>query len=175
MKILEVIRQRYSVRAYQDRPIDEDKLQRVLEAARSAPSAKNRQEWRFIVVTDPELKKGLAEAANQQHFIASASVVIVCCSVGGDYTMRCGQRAAPIDLAIAIDHMSLQAVAEGLGSCWIGAFYPDKVRKLLQIPDSVEIVELLPIGYPSDKAPSSKNRLPFQSVFSYNEWPENFT
>ncbi|MBN1672020.1 MAG: nitroreductase family protein [Kiritimatiellae bacterium] len=172
MEILDVIRNRYSVRTYQERPVEEEKLQRVLEAARLAPSARNMQEARFVVVTEPSLRSALVEAANGQKFVGQAPVVIACCSVNTDYVMRCGQRAHPIDVAIAIDHMTLQAAAEGLGTCWIGSFYPDKVRPLLGIPDTVEVVELLALGYPAGEPPLSKSRLPMKAIAARNHWEQ---
>ena len=173
MDVLDVIRIRYAVREYQEKPVEEEKLLRILEAARLAPSARNIQEWRFVVVTRPELRKSLAEAAYNQNFLAEAPVVIVCCSIINDYIMRCGQKANAIDLAIAIDHMSLQAVAEGLGTCWIGSFYPEKVRDLFQIPGEVEVIELLTLGYPVQKMFINKPRLPLTRIFAENKW-ENF-
>ena len=170
MDVLDVIRRRYSVREYQDKPVEEEKLLRILEAARLAPSARNVQEWRFVVVTRTDLRKSLSEAAYNQSFLAEAPVVIACCSVINDYIMRCGQKANAIDLAIAIDHMSLQAVAEGLGTCWIGSFHPEKVRELLQIPGEVEVIELLALGYPVQKMFINKPRLPLTRIFSENKW-----
>ncbi len=127
MNIIEPIRQRRSIRAYLDKPVEREKVLRLLEAARIAPSAKNFQEWRFIVVTDAERRRRLAQAANAQAFVGEAPVVIVACAEHENYRMRCGQLAYPIDVAIAIDHITLQAVAEGLGTCWIGSFYEDQV------------------------------------------------
>jgi len=170
MSIVNVILERYSVRSYQDRPVEEEKLLRILEAGRLAPSARNIQEWRFVVVTNPGLRSRLSEAANHQKFVAQAPVVIVCCSVVTDYTMRCGQLAYPIDCAIAIDHMTLQAVQEGLGTCWIGAFYPDQVRPVLNIPDHVSVVEMLALGYASGTRTATVSRRPLENLYSMNAW-----
>lgn len=169
MAILEVIRNRYSVRAYQPKPVEEQKLHNVLEAARLAPSARNVQEWRFVVVRDAATRARLATAANNQHFVGTAPVVIACCGTNTDYVMRGGQTAYPIDLAIAIDHMTLQAVAEGLGTCWIGSFYEDQVRDILGIPADARVVELLTLGYPAD-TPSTKSRLPADQIIAWERW-----
>ncbi|MDX9752734.1 MAG: nitroreductase family protein [bacterium] len=170
--VLEVIQQRYSVRAYKDRPVEEEKLTRVLEAARLAPSAKNRQEWRFIVVRDSQKRQALAQAARDQHFVGEAPVILVCCAVTNHHMMTCGQYCYPIDVAIAMEHIALQAVAEGLGTCWIGAFYEYPVKKLLHIPDPVRVVELMPLGYPADD-PLPKDRLPLEHIVMQEEWRED--
>ncbi len=168
MNVLEAIRKRYSCRAYLDKPVEAEKLQQILEAARLAPSAKNLQDWRFVVVTEKEKKQRLAEAANNQSFIAGAGAVIVACSMS-DYVMRCGQAVGPIDVAIAIEHMCLQATELGLASCWIGSFYPDKVRAVVNVPKNVTIIELLAIGYPAD-AQKQPSREPMEKIASFEAW-----
>ena len=84
--------------------------------------------------------------------------------------MRCGQDPVPIDVAIAIDHMTLAAAAEGLGTCWVGSFYPEKVREILGIPDEIVIVELLPLGYPRDPGKAAKSRLSIDEIVKYDQW-----
>jgi len=169
MALLAHIHQRYSVRAYQDRPVEDSKLKAVLEAARLSPSARNVQERRLVVVRDPAIRQQLMKAANNQAFVAEAPVVIVCCAHLSDYRMRCGHPAFLIDLAIAIDHMTLQAVEEGLGTCWIGSFYEDPVKQALGIPAPIRVVELLTIGYPAD-APRGKNRIPLDGIVCHERW-----
>jgi nitroreductase len=169
MTVLRQIRERYSVRSYQKRPVEKEKLEAVLEAARLAPSAKNVQEWRFVVVRDAETRQKLVSAANHQRFVGEAPVVIACCAVNSDYLMRCGHPAFLIDVAIAMEHMALQAVEEGLGTCWIGSFYEDKVRQALGIPENVRVVELLTLGYPADE-PKPRNRLPLDAVVCHERW-----
>ena len=169
MNVYEAIRTRKSVRSYQDRPIEEDKLLRVLDAARLAPSASNRQEWRFIAVRDPALRRAVAEST-KHGFIGQAPVVLVCCAEDQKHIMRCGLPCYPIDASIAIDHITLAAVEEGLGTCWIGGFDADHVKKALGIPDGIEVVELLPIGYPTDPAPKEKTRVPLEEIVRYDRW-----
>jgi len=169
MNVIEVIEKRRSVRSYTDRPVERDKIDRLLEAARLAPSASNRQEWRFVVVTDPQRREALARAANDQMFVAEAPVVIAACAESDGHVMRCGQPCYPIDLAIAIDHMTLQAVAEGLGTCWIGAFYEQPVKELLGIPEHIRVVELLTVGYAA-RPPSSRSRLPLEKIVHWETW-----
>jgi len=168
MTILEAIRKRYSCRAYQDRAIEQEKLDKIFEAARLAPSARNLQDWRFVVVKDKETKARLVEAANNQRFLAGAGVIVVGCS-NSDHVMRCGQAIAPIDVAIALEHIALQATELGLATCWIGSFFPEKVRATLGIPEDVVIIELMAIGYPADEQKEQK-REPIEKVLCYERW-----
>lgn len=170
MDIYEIIKKRKSVRTYKEKEIEEDKLKRILEAARLAPSASNKQEWRFVVVRDRAKIVELSAAANSQTFIAGAPVVIACCAETDEHVMTCGQLCYPIDLAIAIDHITLTAVEEGLGTCWIGAFSEDKVKKLLNIPKHIRVVELLLLGYPQDDSLKIKNRLSFDEIVKWESW-----
>ena len=129
MDVFEAIRQRRSIRAYEDRPVEEDTLRKVLDAGRLAPSASNRQDWLFVVVRDPAMRAQVAKAANNQPAVAQAPVVIVVCATDTHYAMPSGLRIAAVDSAIAVDHMTLAAVALGLGTCWIGAFDPDATAR----------------------------------------------
>lgn len=170
MNVFEAIKKRRSVRGYLQKAIPDKVLASVLEAGRLAPSAKNRQEWRFIVVKDPQLREKLVEAANGQSFVGQAPVVIVACGVDDGYLMPCGQSSVPIDLAIALDHISLAAVEVGLGTCWIGAFQEQKVKDILGIPKDVRVVELMPIGYPFRDIIKEKNRLPLSIIVKEEHW-----
>jgi len=169
MELAEAIQKRRSIRKYLPRKVENDKLDRVLEAARLAPSAKNLQEWRFVVVRDEGRRKRLAEAAKGQTFVGEAPVVIASCATITDYVMTCGQLTYPIDLAIAVEHMVLQATAEGLGTCWIGAFYEEEVKKVLNIPPEVRVVALLPLGYP-DESPFSRPRKKMEEIIAFETW-----
>jgi nitroreductase len=171
MDVFEAIGQRRSVRSYEDRDVEEEKLQQVLEAGRLAPSASNRQEWKFVVVRDEELRQRLVEAANGQGMVGEAPVVIAACAVQHDHIMACGHPCFLVDVAIAIDHMTLAARALGLGTCWIGAFNQEKVRAVLGIPDSVEVVELLPLGYPKEW-PGARPRKPLDEIVCYDTWQD---
>lgn len=170
MDVMEAIRKRCSVRSYQDRPVEKEKLEQILEAARLAPSASNRQEWRFIVVQDKDVRKRLAEAAKGQTFVGEAPVVIAACARTDNHVMTCGQACYPIDVAIAIEHMALKATEEGLGACWIGAFYEEKVREILGIPQDIRVVELLILGYPAKPRPAAKNRLDIKEIVMHDKW-----
>ena len=169
MNVLEAIRERRSVRAYLDRPIEESELMSVLEAGRLAPSARNTQEWKFVVVRDAALKERLAEAARGQGFVAQAAAVVAACAVQSDHIMSCGHPAHLINLAIAVEHMALAARELGIGSCWIGAFDQDAVKEVLGIPDSVVVVQLLVLGYPADW-PTPTPRKALEQVVCWDGW-----
>jgi nitroreductase len=167
MDFLELVTSRYAVRSYESRPVDEDTLNRVLEAARLAPSASNRQEWKFVVVRDPQIRRRLAVACMNQTFIAGAPVVIAGVGLMPDRIMTCEVPADPVDLAIALEHLSLAAVAEGLGTCWIGAFSQDEVRQVLGIPGSVKVIGVMTLGYPAD-SPRPKTRKAMDEIVCYD-------
>ena len=170
MDVMEAIKKRYSVRSYQDHPVEKEKLESILEAARLAPSANNEQEWRFVVVQDKNIRQRLMQAAKDQAFVGQASVVIACCAKTDSHVMTCGQQCYPIDVAIAIEHMTLKATEEELGTCWIGAFYEDKVKEILDIPQDIRIVALLTIGYPVKLRPNPKERLRLKEIIMYDGW-----
>ncbi|MDP2871885.1 MAG: nitroreductase family protein [Bacillota bacterium] len=163
MDVLTAIKTRRSIRKYKDVPVPEDKLAQVLEAGRAAPSAGNRQPWRFLVVTDPETRKRLVPAARNQEFVGQAGAVIVACAP--DPSLKWHM----VDVAIALDHMTLAAHELGLGTCWVGAFEPDQVRQLLGIPEEVKVVALLPLGVP-DMEGTPRPRKPAEEVFVFNRW-----
>ena len=168
MTVLETIRKRYSCRAYQQKGIEPDKLDTILEAARLAPSARNMQDWRFVVVTDSQIKREVAATTNRPDVFAKAGAMIAACS-NSDYVMRCGQAIGPIDVAIALEHICLQATDLGLGTCWIGSFDPQKVRQILGIPDDIALIELMTVGYPADSRPEP-TREPMASIVSFDKW-----
>ena len=168
MTVLDAIRRRYSCRAYQERPIEQKKLDILFEAARLAPSAKNTQDWRFVVVTDKETKHQVAETTNKPSAFKKAGAIIVACS-NSDYVMTCGQAIGPIDIAIALEHIALQATELGLATCWIGSFYTEKVRTILGIPDDIAIIELMTVGYPADKA-KQPSREQMEKIVCYDKW-----
>jgi len=170
MDVYEAIAARKSVRAFEDKDVPEDVVSRLLEAARLAPSANNLQEWRFVVVRDSATRKRLAHAAKEQKFVGEAPVVLACCAETDGHVMPCGQLSYSIDVAIAIDHLTLCAVTEGLGTCWIGAFDEGEVKEILGIPAQVRVVELLPIGYPENPEPVAKSRFPLEKIAKRGRW-----
>lgn len=171
MEFYEVIKKRKSVRKYRQDPIPEDVLNRILEAGRIAPSAKNIQPWKFVIIKDPEKKKKVAEACRGQHWIADADVIVCGCALEKIAWGRMGgyMSSFAVDLAIAMDHIILASANEGLGTCWIGAFEEKKVKEILGIPDDVRVVALTPIGFPAEE-PKDRGRKNFSEVFVYEKY-----
>ena len=145
MEVFDAIKARKSVRAYEDKPVPEESLERILESARISPSAANYQPWHFVVVKDKEMRAALS-GGKWARFLKEAPVVIVGC---GD------RKKSPewnvVDVSIAMQTMVLQATSEGLGTCWIGSFDEVQVRTLLKIPNNFDIIALLTLGYPREK------------------------
>ena len=171
MEFKEVIRKRESVRGYIDKPIPDEKLRNVLEAARLAPSGSNRQDMKLIVVKDAKKRKALAQAAGNQHFVGEAPVIIVAVSTNPERIMHCGVPSYPVDIAIAVDHMTLTAVDEGLGTCWIGLFSQEQVKNILVIPDEYKVVTLFPLGFPK-KERGFKSRKPLDEIVCHESFEE---
>jgi nitroreductase len=158
MDFYEVVERRRSVRAYRREPVEEDKLGRILQAARMAPSAANRQPLRFIVIRDAVLRERMLEAYSQPWF-AQAPVIVCACSTPDKAWSRVdGKNYADVDVAIAMEHLILAATAEGLGTCWIGAFKPDKAREVLGLPPELEPVAMTPLGYAADEERPTKRK-----------------
>ena len=171
MSILDIIRKRRSVRKYKGDPVPEDVLARVLEAARLAPSAKNLQPWKFIVVRDRATKRNLAKAAFDQNFMSKADVVIAACGFPQKAYPGQGRymNSWPIDVTIAFEHLILQAEEEGLGTCWIGAFDEAEVKIVLGVPEEVRVLALTPLGR-SDESPRERGRKPLEEIVSYEKF-----
>jgi nitroreductase len=141
-----------------------------MEAARLAPSARNEQEWRFVLVTDPIKRTRIGEAADGQRFVGEAPMIIVGCADTDGRLMACGHPAFLIDVAIAMEHIALAAVEAGLGTCWIGAFDGPAVREIVGAPAGTEVVQIMPIGYPLDQRAGSTTRLPYDRIVRYDNW-----
>ena len=169
MDLLPEIARRVSIRKYSDEPLSDQQIERILEAGRRAPSAKNRQAWRFIVVQDPDMRKSLEEAAFGQEYIAVAPVTIALCTTNIEYKMPNGQLSYPMDLSFAASFMLLQAEHEGLGACVVTTFREHEIKSLLSIPYSMRVVMLLVVGQP-DESPEPPARHPFKRVVSYEHW-----
>jgi len=153
MNVMDAIRTRRSVRAYDPRPIPAEVMGRMKDALRLAPSACNYQPWAFVLATDAELKVDLGKAARGQMFLAEAPVVVVAVGYPDRAFKNMGGygNSVDVDLAIALDHLTLAAAADGLGTCWIGAFDEVAVKELIRAPEGSKIVALTPLGYPASK------------------------
>lgn len=169
---LELAETRRSVRAYKTEDVPEDLLQQVLEAGRLAPSAVNKQPWRFIVVRDEVNRRALG-AAYAREWFWKAPVIIAVCILPGEAWVRAydGQNFARVDGALAMDHMTLAAAEAGLGTCWIGAFDPAAVRGILGLPDGVEVLGMTPLGFPdAEPNPRPRSRRPLGETVLRERW-----
>jgi nitroreductase len=181
MALLELIKQRKSVRRFLGRPVEREKIVMCLEAARAAPSACNSQPWRFIIVDDPELKKRLCEKAfhgiySINTFCKTAPVIVVIISEKGKFLARIGgmfrgTKYYLIDIGIAGEHFILQAEELGLGTCWIGWFNESAVKKVLDIPKGKKIDVLIALGYyDKKKVKTGHDREPLEKIASFNSY-----
>ena len=154
MDFYQTVSARKSIRSYRPDPVPDEVFNRIMEAARIAPSAKNIQPWKFIIVRAPKVRQELAIACNNQQSVAQAPITICGCAIERICYRGMGGywNSWAVDLAIALDHLILAATAEGLGTCWIGAFKEAEVRRVLQIPEDIKIVALTPLGYPTQEA-----------------------
>jgi nitroreductase len=159
MEVFEAIKKRRSIRKYLRKELEKEKLEKLLESARLAPSAKNLQPWKLVVVTQRETKEKLVDACKGQEFIADCSVFIV--GVGNPEF-----KWHVVDTAIALEHVALEAVELGLGTCWIGAFEEEKVKEILKIPENLKVVACMAVGYPAEE-PASKPKKPLDELISY--------
>ena len=154
MDYFEVIKERHSIRAYENRPIEADSLQRILEAANRAPSAGNLQAYEVYIVADEDCKRALVKAAGDQEFLAQASVALVFCAHAARSKVRYGSRGADLycaqDATIACTFAMLAATALGLSTVWVGAFDEEAVRQIIRAPESQRPIAMLPIGYPAE-------------------------
>ncbi len=167
MDVFEAIKNRRSVRAFSNQPVSDEEIDRLIDAARWAPSAGNLQPWEFIVVREPEIKHGLCRAAGNQTFIEEAPVVVVVCA--DPQRSAKGYRSRGINLyclqdtAAATQNMLLTAQAMGLATCWVGAFHEEEARKVLRIPDGVRPVAIVPVGHAAEK-PRARPRRPMNEI-----------
>lgn len=168
MDVLSAIKGRRSIRKYSNKPVEEEKLLKVLEAARLSPSARNRQEWKFIVVRDDKTREELTEAIGQP-FVGEAPIILVCCGTESEGVMRGGQPRYTVDLSIATAYMILEAYEQGLGTCWLGSYDEGKVKEVLDIPEGVRVVSITPLGYP-DESPSPRPRKELDEIVSYDRF-----
>ena len=170
MDILEAIRQRSTARSFDGTAINDEVMDRILEAGRIAPSAKNRQTWRFVAVRREETKKAIAEACYGDSRIESSGCVIAACTTNIQYTMPNGQLSHPLDLAFAVSYMDLQATHEGLGTVILGTYDELAIKDLLTVPHAMRVVLLLAVGQTSDERSPYRNRLPKDRIISYDHW-----
>ena len=170
MDFQELIRKRYSCRAYRSEPVVEDQLAQVLEAARLAPTADNRQPFRLVVIRTAGREQELQRVYGKDWFV-QAPLVIAACGVPAENWVRKqdGKNYNDVDVAIVMDHLILAAADLGLGTCWIAAFDPAAARELLELPEGVEPVAFTPLGHPAD-APRQKTRKKSDELVRYEKY-----
>jgi nitroreductase len=169
MEFIELAKKRYSARSYKPEPVEDGKLQLVLEAARLAPTAANRQAFRLIVVPTRNRESELLRIYKRPWFV-QAPVVICICTVPNEAWVRSdGKSYSDIDAAIVMDHLILAAADLGLGTCWIGAFDPVAAREVLGIPEQANPIAFTPLGYPADQPPAKK-RKNLDDLVKYDHW-----
>lgn len=168
MDVREAVAKRRSVREYTDQAVSQEAVNVLIEAAHLAPSANNRQDWKFIIIRDKEVIANIAEISGQD-FISTAPLVIAGVGLNPTRVMRCDVPPYAVDVTIALTQITLVATSLGLGSCWIGGFPQEPMRELLGVPEDCKIVQLLTIGYPADE-PRRRIRKPITEIVSYNHF-----
>ena len=173
MDIFQVFSERRSIRKYKDTPVEQAKLEQVLEAARLAPSWKNMQCWRFLVLTEADRRAKVLEAFPDDNpgkkAIAAAPVVIVACGNPAESDVENGINYFVADVAIAFEHLCLAAHALGLGTCWMGWYDELKAKQVLGLPDDIRIVGITPLGYP-DQEPKQRPRKQLSEIVFFEQW-----
>lgn len=167
MSFLELAKKRYSVRVYKDIPVEKEKLYQVLEAGRLAPSAVNYQPLHFIVVTEENLKSRIIEAYPKEWFKKVPAIIIICGDHSKSWKRKDGKDHCDIDAAIAVDHMTLAAADLGLGTCWVCAFDAKKCYEVLGLPENMEPITLMPIGYAVENQEPEKKRKSIDEIVSW--------
>ncbi len=169
MDVFEAIRSRRSTRSYQTKPVEEEKLANILEAAKLAPSAANTQPCSFIIVKSAETKERLSQAYSRPWFRQAPIIIVVCAEPEKAWKRADGEEFWKIDAAIAMQTLVLAATAEGLGTCWIGAFDEKIAKEALEVPQNVRIVAMTPLGYSAQKSQPSE-RKPLVETVHENNW-----
>ncbi|MEG1617811.1 MAG: nitroreductase family protein [Bacteroidales bacterium] len=150
MDFLELSKQRYSVRDYAEQPVEREKIEQIIEAARFAPSAVNFQPWVFLVVREKENREKMQECYHREWFKTAPCYILLCADKSQSWKRKVdGKDFGDVDVAIATEHMCLEAVDLGLGTCWVCNFDPKKVRENFQLPENLEPIVILPLGYPN--------------------------
>jgi len=169
MNCIPEIEDRASVTEFEERPVDPEILKRILEAGRLAPSAKNRQPWRFVVTRDSSVKSRIHDAAYGQDHVGTAPVIISACTTNIDYRMPNGQLSYPIDISFAVSAMMHQAMSEKLGTCIVTTYNEAEMKEILTVPYSMRVVMMLLVGHPKDLGDKS-TRKPLNQIVSYEHW-----
>ena len=184
MEFFETLTTRRSIRHFQERPVEDDKLHAVLDAVRASPSWANQQCWRIIVVKDPDAKQGISEVSYLESYLApkgyktnpalrrwrSAPVVIVLCADPAQSGAVRGQDYYLVDSGIAAQSLMLAARAQGLGTVFVGIFQEEPLRDLLGVPETMRVVGLFPLGYPAEEKKQGPRRKPLEEICCFEKW-----
>jgi nitroreductase len=169
MEFSALIEKRHSVRAYRPDPVEDEKLNKVLQAMRLAPTATNRQAFCFVVIHTKGREEELKRIYSKDWFARAPLVVCACGIPSKNWVRKDGKNYNDVDVAIAMDHLILAATDVGLGTCWIGAFDAQAAREVLRLPDGVEPIAFTPLGYPADE-PGPKKRKDLSELVRYERW-----
>jgi nitroreductase len=169
MQFIELAMKRYSVRSYKPEPVEDDKLQLVLQAACLAPTAANRQAFRIIVTLTKNRESELLRIYNRPWFVQAPVVICICAIPNEAWVRSDGRNYSDVDAAIVMDHLVLAATDLGLGTCWIAAFDPIAAREVLRIPEQVNPIAFTPLGYPADQS-LAKKRKNLDDLVKHNHW-----
>ncbi len=169
MDFKQLVQQRHSVRHYADRPVEDEKLKLILHAARLAPTAANRQPFRLIVIRDPEQRARMRAAYSRDWFVGAPVILAAVGVLSESWVRKDGRNYNDVDVAIAMDHVILQAADLGLGTCWIAAFDAAAAREVLALPEGVEPIVLTPLGYPAGE-PGEKKRRPLEELVRWERY-----
>lgn len=169
MDFRELIKTRYSVRAYKSEPVEDEKVRQVLDAARLAPTAANRQPFQLIVIHTAGREAELRRIYKAEWFCKAPLVICACAIPSKAWSRMDNRNYSDVDVTIAMDHLVLAATEFGLGTCWIAAFDPFASREVLGLPEDVEPVAFTPLGYPADQ-PGVKRRKPLSELVRYERW-----
>jgi len=175
MELDKCIKGRRSVRDYLEKDVENEKLVKIIDSARYAPSSGNLQNWRFIIVKDNKKRNDIAIACLKQHWMAEAPVHIVVCNKIEDVKRFYGSMGELVysihNCAAAIENLLLTAYSLGLGTCWIGAFDEDAIKKILRIPNDIKIEAVITVGYPKEKEEPAE-RYSLDNLTFFEEWGE---
>lgn len=169
MQVIDEIKDWVSIKKYTNEKIMPDTLERILDAGMRAPSAKNRQPWRFIACTEDSIRSKIMDASYGQEHVGSAPVIIAACTTNIEYKMPNGQDSYPIDIAIAVSFMMIQARAEKLGACVVTTYNEEDIKDLLSVPYSMRVVMLLLLGHPDENPILTKRKLKSR-VIAHEHW-----
>jgi nitroreductase len=173
MAFIDLAKKRYSSRKYLDKPVDRETLLKVLDAARVAPSAKNKQPWHFVVITQEESLKQIRECYERKWLEAAKCIIVVCGDHREAWRRADGKIHTDIDVAITIDHLTLAATDLGLSTCWICKFDVMKCANIMELPEGVEPIALIPIGYPADETDENRHdklRKPLDEIVHWEKF-----